>query len=137
MGWREGTFKSNRGLAASDVIRSMKRLGFADDEIYDTLAGIGLPGEQVQLLIDRVSAEFHEAGLEPQTSRLASEVREIFKDALEETRLMLITRMDGLSRELQFVEAEIEKLGNRIVELQSLVNKIRVSSTRRSNRHRS
>jgi len=114
---------SSRGLAASDVIRSMKRLGFADDEIYDVLTGIGLPGEQVQLLIDRVSAEFEEAKLEPRTSRLAAEVQRIFKEALLETRSEISAQMKALSDELQLIRSEIERLCNRIVDLQSLIDR--------------
>lgn len=41
------------------------REGFSRDEVYDVLAGMGLPGEQVQLVIDRVKMEFEGAGLEP------------------------------------------------------------------------
>jgi predicted site-specific integrase-resolvase len=132
----ESTFKSNRGLAASDVIRSMKRLGFANDEIYDTLAGIGLPGEQVQLLIDRVSAEFEEAELESQISRLGSEVREIFEEVLKKVQLALIAKMDSLSRELQFLKAEVSKLGNRVIESQSPAGRIKDLGPRGPNRRR-
>ncbi|MCK4405567.1 MAG: hypothetical protein KAV43_03565, partial [Hadesarchaea archaeon] len=68
----------SNSVAASDVIRSMMRSGFSHDEIYDVLAGTGLPGEQIQLLIDRVAAEFQEAKFEPQTSRLGVEVEKVF-----------------------------------------------------------
>jgi len=110
-------------LAASDVIRSMKRLGFADDEIYDVLTGVGLPGEQVQLLIERVSAEFDEAKLEPRTSRLAVEVQRIFNDSIMETKSEISTKMNALSDELQLIRSEIEKLSNRIVDLQSIIDR--------------
>jgi polyhydroxyalkanoate synthesis regulator phasin len=115
--------KSSDGVAASDIIRSMKRMGFADDEIYDVLTGIGLPGEQVQLLIDRVSAEFEEAKLEPQTSRLATEVQKIFKEALLETQSKASAQIKELSDELQLIRSEIEKLSNRIFDLQSLIDR--------------
>ena len=115
--------KSSSGIAASDVIRSMKRMGFADDEIYDVLTGIGLPGEQVQLLIDRVSAEFEEAKLEPQTSRLAAEVQKIFKEALLETRFEASAQMKELSDELQLIRSKIEKLSDRVFDLQSLLDR--------------
>ena len=88
----------------------MKRLGFANDDIYDTLTGIGLPGEQIQLLIDRISAEFHEAGLEPRISRLASEVEKIFRKEFLEANSSLLARVDLLSRELKLVRNELEKL---------------------------
>jgi len=117
------TFKSSKGLAASDVIRSMKRLGFADDEIYDVLTGVGLLGEQVQLLIERVSAEFEEAKLEPRTSRLAVEVQRIFNDSILGTKSEMSTKMNTLSDELQLIRYEIEKLSNRIVDLQSIIDR--------------
>ena len=110
-------------MAASDVIRSMKRLGFADDEIYDVLTGVGLPGEQVQLLIERVSAEFDEAKLEPRTSRLAAEVQRIFNDSIMETKSEISTKMNALSDELQLIRSEIAKLSNRIVDLQSIIDR--------------
>jgi hypothetical protein len=88
----------------------MKRLGFADAEIYDTLTGIGLPGEQIQLLIDRISAEFHEAGLEPQISRLASEVEKVFRKVFLEENSTLFAKIDSLSRELKLVRNGLEKL---------------------------
>jgi len=111
----------------------MKRLGFADDEIYDVLTGIGLPGEQVQLLIDRVSAEFEEAKLEPRTSRLAAEVQRIFKEALLETRSEISAQMKALSDELQLIRSEIERLCNRIVDLQSLMDRTHFLSPFKSN----
>jgi archaellum component FlaC len=101
----------------------MKRLGFADDEIYDVLTGIGLQGEQVQLLIDRVSAEFEEAKLEPRISRLAVEVQRIFKDVLLEARSEISAQIKALSDESQLIRSEIERLSNRIVDLQSLVDR--------------
>ena len=121
--WEMFTFKSSKGLAASDVIRSMKRLGFANDEIYDVLTGVGLSGEQVQLLIERVSAEFDEAKLEPRTSRLAVEVQRIFNDSIMETKSEISTKMNALSDELQLIRSEIEKLSNRIVDLQSIIDR--------------
>jgi ABC-type phosphate transport system auxiliary subunit len=117
------TFKSSKGLAASDVIRSMKRLGFADDEIYDALTGVGLPGEQVQLLIEKVSAEFEEAKLESRTSRLASEVQRIFEDSFTETKSETFGKINALSDELQLIRSEIAKLSNRIVDLQSIIDR--------------
>lgn len=100
----------------------MKRLGFADDEIYDVLTGIGLQGEQIQLLIDRVSAEFEEAKIEPRTSRLAAEVQRIFKDALLEARSEVSVQMKMFSDELQLIRSEIERLSNRIADLRSLMD---------------
>ena len=109
------------GLAASDVIRSMMREGFSANETYDVLTSVGLQGEQVQLLIDRVAAEFHEAGLEPRTSRLGAEVGKLFTEAFEALEHGIGERVGTISRGLEFVKGELEKLGERVVELQSVV----------------
>ena len=108
-------------LTASDIVRSMMRVGFSHDEIYDVLTGVGLPGDQVQLLIDRVSAEFHDAGLEPQTSRLAKEVQNIFKIELDEALENVSLRMSSISREMELIKVELEKLSKRVVDLQKLI----------------
>lgn len=118
-------------MAASDVIRSMMRSGFSKDEIYDVLAGTGLPGEQVQLLIDRVAAEFREAKFEPQTSRLGVEVEKVFSEAFEGLKHDLFARIDSIPRKLELVKVELEKLGVRIVELQTLMARGRPSRKRR------
>lgn len=119
----------SNSVAASDVIRSMVRSGFSHDEIYDVLAGTGLPGEQVQLLIDRVAAEFREAKLQPQTSRLGVEVEKVFSEAFEGLRHDLFARIDLVSRKLELMRVEFKKFGMRVVELQTLVERGRLSST--------
>jgi len=113
-------------VAASDVIRSMMRSGFSKDEIYDVLVGTGLPGEQVQLLIDRVAAEFREAKFEPQISRLGVEVEKVFSETFEGLEHNLFARIDSVSQKLELVRAELEKLGVRIVGLQTLVERGRL-----------
>ncbi len=119
----------SNSVAASDVIRSMMRSGFSHDEIYDVLTGTGLPGEQVQLVIDRVAAEFREAKFEPQTSRLGVEVEKVFREAFEGLWHDLFASIDSVSRKLEFVKVELEKLGMRVVELQTLIERGRLSST--------
>jgi len=105
------------GVAASDIVRSMKREGFSEEEIYDVLTGIGLPGEHVQLIIDRVSAEFSEAKLEPRTTRLGVEVKRVFEEALKEIQHEILTKIDTFSRELMLAKNEVEKLYKIILEL--------------------
>ncbi|HID60790.1 MAG TPA: hypothetical protein EYP46_02890 [Hadesarchaea archaeon] len=99
-------------------------MGFSRDEIYDVLAGVGLPGEHVQLLIDRVSAEFQDAGIKSQTSRLAKEVQNIFKTELEEALTNISLHMNSISREMELIKIELEKLNMRVVELQKLTYRI-------------
>ncbi len=116
------------GVAASDVIRSMMRAGFSHDEIYDVLTGTGLPGEQVQLLIDRVAAELHGAGLEPRPSRLAAEVTKVFQGAIGDLQHTVQTQLGSLEHQLGFIKTELEKLGRRIVELESTMVQTRAFS---------
>lgn len=120
----------SNSVAASDVIRSMMRSGFSRDEIYDVLAGTGLPGEQIQLLIDRVSAEFREAKFEPQTSRLGVEVEKVFSEAFEGLQHDLFARIDSVSRKLELVGVKLEKLGVRVVQLQTFIERGRLSRKR-------
>lgn len=119
------------GVAASDIIRSMMRAGFSRDEIYDVLVSVGLPGEQVQLLIDRVAAGFHETELEPRPSRLAAEVEKVFRGAIDDMQHAMLTRMDSLARQLELIKTEIEKLENRLVEMRSSFACFKIYKTRR------
>lgn len=112
----------SKGVEASDVIRSMTRAGFSREEIYDVLAGVGLPGEQLQLLMDRVAADFHEANLEPRPSRLAIEVERIFRSSIDDVRHDLLARTDSLARQLELVKLEMEKI-NRLIFVRSRVRK--------------
>jgi len=121
------------GVAASDIVRSMKREGFADEEIYDVLAGIGLPGEQVQLMIDRVSAEFSETKLESRTTRLGVEVKRVFEEVLGETRHEILAKIDAFSIEFMLAKNEVEKLHKIILELQNMT----LSKTRKRGRSQS
>jgi len=107
------------GVAASDVIRSMMRAGFSRDEIYDVLVSVGLQGEQVQLLIDRVATGFQEVELESRPSRLAVEVEKIFRRTIDDMQHSVLTRMDLLARQLELIKTEIEKLENRLTEMWS------------------
>jgi hypothetical protein len=102
------------GISALDVIRSMMREGFSHDEVYDVLAGMGLPGEQVQLMIDRVKIEFEGAGLEPRTYRLAAEVEKVFHEEFENFQRDILVKLDSISRKIDFVLAKPEKKSNRI-----------------------
>jgi hypothetical protein len=91
----------------------MTRSGFQKEEIYDILTGVGLPGEQVQLLIDRVAAEFQETKMEPRTSRLSAEVEEVFKESFEEMRYAVLSRIDSISFKLELLKTEMAKLADR------------------------
>jgi hypothetical protein len=86
----------------------MMREGFSRDETYDVLAGMGLPGEQVQLMIDRVKIEFEGAGLESRPYRLAVEVEKVFRETFEDSQRDLLTKLDSISRKIDFI-AKLDK----------------------------
>ena len=100
----------SNGVAASDIIRSMTRAGFSRDCIYDLLTEAGLHGEQVQLLIDRIAAEFHEAGIQPKPSRIATEVRSLFQETVDDLRHDIFSRADSFALRQEVIKNEIEKL---------------------------
>lgn len=104
----------SKGIAASDVIRSMMRAGFAPDEIYDLLTEIGIKGEQVQLLTDRVAHEFREAKIEPRPSMLATEVQRLFLESNDDLRHEIFSRLESLFRQLELVKTAVEKLAIRV-----------------------
>ncbi|MEW6592726.1 MAG: hypothetical protein AB1305_03450 [Candidatus Hadarchaeota archaeon] len=94
------------GISALDVIQSMMREGFSRGDVYDVLTGTGLPGEQVQLMIDRVKADFEGAGLEPRTSRLAAEVERVFRDIFDDFQHNIVLKLDSASRKVELLLAE-------------------------------
>ncbi|MEM0359389.1 MAG: hypothetical protein QXF20_02955 [Candidatus Hadarchaeales archaeon] len=89
------------GVAVSDLIRSMMRMGFSREEIYEVLAGAGVFGEEIHLLIEHVGAEFGEAGLETRPSHLALELIRWLKPELEALSREMNFRFDLLLRELR------------------------------------
>jgi len=101
------------GLAASDVIRSMMRCGFDRDEIYDVLVGIGLPGEQVHLLIDRVSAELEEMELEPRPSKLEKTLQKTLEEALARIKIELFAELAPVVRKINDIAEMLESLESR------------------------
>lgn len=115
--------------APVDFIRSMKRLGFSKEEIYDTLTGTGLDGEEVELLMDRVEINFQDMKFESRVSRLGEEVKTIFEDELREKDVELNSKFRILRRKMESLKSDIEKLEGRMVELQRICIKGKMSET--------
>ncbi len=97
-----------KGVGISDLIRSMLRMGFSREEIYEVLAGAGVFGEEVSLLLEHLRAEFEESGLEARPSHLAGELLRLLKPELGlllrelDTRFkLLLQELDSLKRELR------------------------------------
>lgn len=105
----------SRGVASSDIVRSMMRAGFSHEEIYDVLTGVGLPGEQLQLLMDRIAADFHTAKLESRPSQLAVEVERMIRQSQEKMQRELVFRIEASARQLEMIKLEVEKLRNLIM----------------------
>jgi hypothetical protein len=83
----------------------MFREGFSRDEIYDVLTGIGLPWQEVQLLIERVDAELREAGFESRPTQM----KKVLEDALQETKQELLSHLESLARQLEFLRFELKR----------------------------
>ncbi len=111
-------FDSGEDPTILDVVRSMKRLGFSYDEIYDILTGAGIPSGEVELLLDRIEADFDDAKLKSRKSRLGEEVRKIFDRQLKETKIEINSEIRTLKEKIKSTNAEIERLEERITELQ-------------------
>ena len=71
----------------------MMRRGFQRGDIYNTIVGVGLPGEQVQLLLDRVQAEFEEANLASRASVLAEEISRKVDETIKEMEIKIISEL--------------------------------------------
>lgn len=115
---------SREEITATDVTRSMKRLGFSHQEIYDTLTGVGIPGGEVQFLMDRIDDDFEDAELDSRTSRLAEEVEEIFSRELERSKVDLESKLQTLKRNLDDTSSDLERLEKRITELQGICESV-------------
>lgn len=113
-------FDSRNEVTATDIARSMKRLGFLQQEIYDTLTGTGISGGEVQLLLDRIEDEFEDVELESRVSRLAEEVEKIFGLKMEKLKIELNSRLRVLNRNVGEMSSDLESLNSRIIELQGI-----------------
>ncbi len=86
------------------------RAGFSHEEIYDVVSSAGVPGEQLQLLIDRIASDFHDAKIEPRPCQLATEVEAITNRQMEDLRNDILAKIDMLARQVEMVKLELEKL---------------------------
>lgn len=116
---------SDKNTTATDVARSMRRLGFSREGIYDTLTGAGIPGGEVQLLLDRIEDEFEDTELESRISQLAEEVEKIFGSELEKFKIEFESSMRSVNEDLKSVLSCMESLENRIIELQGSCGRIK------------
>lgn len=117
--------ESEETPTATGIIRSMKRLGFPEEEIYDVLTGSGLPGGDVQLLMDRIKADFEDAKIDSQKSRLAEEVEEIIEQKIEKMKTKIESRHREIDRNIKDIENELSSVKNRMIEFQRILSNIK------------
>lgn len=113
-------FDSEKEPMIIDVVRSMKRVGFSYEEVFDVLTGAGISGGELQLLLDRVEENFEDAKVESRASRLGKEVETIFDKKLGEVNIELESKFRTFNRKLEKMNNAIEILENRVSELQSV-----------------
>ena len=93
-----------KGVAVSDVVRAMMRLGFQDEEIYDVFVAMGLPGEEIELLIERLRREFDGAEIQPLSLHVSKEVVEELKPILKEIEQMLSIKLEAILLKLELLK---------------------------------
>lgn len=111
---------SKNGPTITDVTRSMKRIGFSKQEIYDILTGAGISGGETQMLIDRIENDFEDAKIGSRKSRLGKEVEKIFSLKLKESKMEMKSNFRKMNENLKSMIKAIERLEDRTTELQSI-----------------
>lgn len=112
--------KPNVEITCTSVIRSMSRAGFSQEEIYDTITGMGVSDVDVQILLDRVKADLDTVEFESRVSRLSREVEEIIEVKLEQIMIEINSEMRILGNEVNSMKNSLDRLESRIAELQSI-----------------
>ena len=110
-------FDSDENPTTTDIARVMKRLGFSQEEIYDTLTGAGIPGTDAQLLLDRIDDEFEDVEYESKVSRVGEEVKDIFEAELDVLRIKLDSRIRTFEKNIASLEGKVENLEKQISKL--------------------
>jgi len=90
-------------VAVSDVMRTMMRLGFQDEEIYDVFVAMGFPPEEIELLIERLRGEFEKAGIQPLSLHVSREVMEGLRPILKEMEQTLVVKLEAISLKLELL----------------------------------
>jgi hypothetical protein len=96
-------------VAVSDVMRAMMRLGFQDEEIYDVFVAMGLPGEEIELLIERLRREFEGVEIQPLPLHISREVTEELKPILKEMEQTLAVKLEAISLKLELLKNQVHR----------------------------
>jgi hypothetical protein len=86
----------------------MFREGFSQEEVLDVLTGMGLPWQEVQLLIERIEAELREAGFESRPTQM----EKVLQRNLQGLKRELLARMDTLSQRIELLRLELRRRGS-------------------------
>lgn len=112
----------------------MMHAGFSRDEMYDLMTEVGLQGEQVQLMIDRVAAEFHGTEMRPRPSRIANEVERVFQEAIEELKHEMFSRANSFALQQEIIKTELEKMKQGFTNLQAIIQPRKFRGKKTSNK---
>jgi hypothetical protein len=93
-----------KGVAVSDVMRAMMRLGFQDDEIYDVFVAMGLPAEEIEPLIERIKKEFEEAEIPALPLHVSREILQELQPILKEIEQTLLVKLESISLKLELLK---------------------------------
>lgn len=111
---------SDMDITCTSVIRSMNRVGFSQEEIYDTITGMGVSGNDAQILMDRVKAELESIEFESRIGRLSKEVESIIEVNVEKMMTELNSEIRMLRGKISSAEKSVDRLESRIIELQGI-----------------
>lgn len=103
-----------------DIIRSMKSYGYSQGEIYDVVTGAGAPGEEIQILMDRIESDFEDAEFESRTSRITEEVGEIFEEELEAFKLEIGSTLRSLEGNIKDLRNEQRILEDFLLDMRKI-----------------
>lgn len=106
-----------------DLIRSMRSYGFSQGEIHDVVTGAGAPGEEVQILIDRIESDFESANFERKNSRITEEIKKIFEEKLEEFEIDMRATLRGFDRDLRDLRREQCILEDFLLDMRKICSK--------------
>ncbi len=119
--FRKGTmFGSDERPTILDVVRSMKRLGFSYEEIYDVLTSAGISSGEVELFLDRIEVDFDDIKIKSKKSRIGEELEKVFKHHLKKIKIEINSEIRILKEKIKSTNTGIERLEQRINELQKI-----------------
>ncbi len=103
-----------------NLVRSMRRIGFSYEELYDGLTGAGISSMEAQLLLERIEEDFEDTNIESQSTRLGREVERVFDEKLKETKVEIKSKLRKFEMKIEKISDMIDDMEKRISELQGI-----------------